>query len=192
MTAKFEARRFFSQLGQRIQQLSDNGEIFFMLEQHLTQMNLNGFLDRDTIEDLLAQATQEALNITAFIIIDGMDNEQFRVHANKKNYDRPSEIMKNNLRALEGQRALEDDNDFIQNNCNAHVVLSEADEEVMVDSEAVLSVFQNYRFMTAAVEHLSQSILSARRDADYVEAIIEYDFQERARYENRWNSVGNQ
>ena len=184
--AQFEALRFCRQQGQNIQSLSDSGEIFYLLEEHLMQLYLNTYLNREDIENIVAQATQEATMVMGHIIIDPMTNEQFRIHANRQNYERPSEIMKENLKALEGQRALEDDTDFFQKKFSSYVILAEDEDEMPVDSEAVLFIIYNNYYWNTVREELAEVPFPAEINDEYLQALFRNHFAEIARYNARW------
>ena len=135
--AKEETRKFLRQQGQNLQTLSDTGEIFQMLYHKLSEMNLSEVLTRETIDNMLGQVIAENYSIKDTVIIDPFTIKEFGNYVKKKNYDSPDKILRANLRSLEGVRALEDDIDFLEQNCYGYIPITE-DDESLDQSETVL------------------------------------------------------
>ena len=135
--AKKETIKFLRQQGQNLQTLSDTGEIFQQLNHKLSQLNLSEVMTRETIDVMLAQVIAENYSIEDTVIIDPFTFTEFGNYIKKKNYDTPDKILRGNIKYLEGIRALEDDIDFLEQNCNGFVPITE-DEEMVVQSESVL------------------------------------------------------
>ena len=144
--AKEETRKFLRQQGQELQTLSDSEEIFQMVDSKLAQLGFEGILTRETIEMILTQVIAESYSIRETVIIDPFTISQFGKYVKKKNYETPDNILRGNLRSLEGVRALEDDIDFLQKNCNGYVPITE-DDEIFDQSEIVLESINNARIL---------------------------------------------
>ena len=193
MFAKFEALRFLRQKGEILQELSDNGEIFPLLNQHLQEINLAGFLDRETVEQLLAQATSESFNIKGHVIIDEMTPKEFSRYANRKNYEPPAVIFRGNIRELDGKRSVDDDDDSIERNCQNYLLLSEDDDEIQSDPETVLNTIQTIKVQDEWAQ-IRQEMARVELPNDLenrnLEMIIQDNFNEIERYNARWGSDG--
>lgn len=155
--AKEETRKFLRQQGQELQTLSDSEEIFQMVDSKLAQMGFEGILPRETIEMILTQVIAESYSISETVIIDPFTTSQFGKYVKKKNYETPDKILRGNLRSLEGVRALEDDIDFLQKNCNGYVPITE-DVEILDQSETVLQSIQNARILQEIPVNLEEHL----------------------------------
>ena len=176
--AQDECLKFFRQQGPNLQTFSDSGEIFQLLDEKLAQINLVGVLSSETIEAILAKVLSENNSIIETVIIDSFTTSQFGNYMKKKNYEKPDRILRANLRSLEGVRALEDDIDFLEQNCYGYIPITE-DEEILDQSETVLQSIQNARIHQELPVNLQQHLDDIMENGlETLEDILGDDFAE--------------
>ena len=176
--AKEETKKFLRQQGQNLQTLSDTGDIFSMIWNKLSELNLEGLITKEIIEMILAEVIAENNSIQDSIILDPFTITQFENYVKKKNYESPDRILRANLRFLEGVRSLEDDIDFIEHNCYGYVPITE-DDEILDQSEDVLYSIHNAQIQEELPVNLHEHLEDlVENDLDTLEDILGDEFSE--------------
>ena len=80
--AKEETKKFLRQQEQNLQTMSDTGDIFTMVWNKLSQMNLEGMITKEIIEMILAEVIPENNSIQDSIILDPFTITQFENYVN--------------------------------------------------------------------------------------------------------------
>lgn len=176
-------KKFLRRLGEEISDKLENENIYVLCQDHLKTQNLEA-LPHEIIEDLLSSVTQEDTSKQNGGMIDGFTAIEACKYLGKKLRQSPDQIFRENLKQIEGNQSLNDDEDRIKGHLNSFVMLEEDElieklEKTSIDVPDYFGRCYNVERLTA---QLGTNPILPR--IDQVESIINEDMSLRTHYDN--------
>ena len=185
MESYFETKKFLRRLGEEIFDKLENENIYALCLENLKKKN-HPPISNEVIEDLLTIVTSEESSKQNSQNIDNFTGEEYSAYLAQKSRQTPDQIFRENIKQLEGQRAVDDDDEIIEGSCNAFVALEEETTEDLVENFNMVSISPyeviNYQFNIE--RHAARLANLPDLRTVHVEALLNRDMHIRGHYDH--------